>query len=317
MIERIRPRNGLVEWAVARERLRLKKAEGGLPPWSDDPILNEYRFCNVRRRDDRVSQWIIEHVINRMEDFDDLWVWLQWSALCRWINWPPTLNNLLIEDCVDTQSVDFEAVGNLIDKRREFGMKAWTGAYIIRAPSKRGGYDGWTKGKFVTEVVVKQGMEKVKPELLDLLERREPMLKDVYDLLCSIPNWGQFMAGQVVADWTYCSLLEKAPDLHKWAPMGPGSRRGYNRMMGLPLKAPPPLENVWCYHLQLWRSKIVTALSWQFGERPQGGVGERNHYLYSLTLHDVQNCLCEYDKYERTRLGEGRPRSRYVQETSY
>ena len=30
-----------------------------------------------------------------------------------------------------------------------------------------------------------------------------------------------------------------------------------------------------------------------------------------LTAHDVQFCLCEFDKYERVRLGEGRPRALY------
>ena len=31
-----------------------------------------------------------------------------------------------------------------------------------------------------------------------------------------------------------------------------------------------------------------------------------------LHAQDVENCLCEFDKYERTRLGEGRPRSLYA-----
>jgi hypothetical protein len=30
-----------------------------------------------------------------------------------------------------------------------------------------------------------------------------------------------------------------------------------------------------------------------------------------LHAQDLQNCLCEFDKYERVRLGEGRPRSNY------
>jgi hypothetical protein len=30
-----------------------------------------------------------------------------------------------------------------------------------------------------------------------------------------------------------------------------------------------------------------------------------------IHAQDLQNCLCEFDKYERVRLGEGRPRSKY------
>jgi hypothetical protein len=28
-------------------------------------------------------------------------------------------------------------------------------------------------------------------------------------------------------------------------------------------------------------------------------------------LQDVQNCLCEFDKYERVKYGQGKPRSSY------
>lgn len=30
-----------------------------------------------------------------------------------------------------------------------------------------------------------------------------------------------------------------------------------------------------------------------------------------LCAQDIQNCLCEFDKYERVRLGEGAPKQRY------
>jgi hypothetical protein len=32
----------------------------------------------------------------------------------------------------------------------------------------------------------------------------------------------------------------------------------------------------------------------------------------ALSCSDVQFCLCEYDKYERTRLGEGKPKNKYI-----
>jgi hypothetical protein len=31
-----------------------------------------------------------------------------------------------------------------------------------------------------------------------------------------------------------------------------------------------------------------------------------------LCAQDLQNCLCELDKYERVRLGEGKPKRRFV-----
>ena len=34
-------------------------------------------------------------------------------------------------------------------------------------------------------------------------------------------------------------------------------------------------------------------------------------YVPALEMRDIEHCLCEFDKYERTRLGEGRPRAKY------
>ena len=33
--------------------------------------------------------------------------------------------------------------------------------------------------------------------------------------------------------------------------------------------------------------------------------------LPRLEMREIEHCLCEFDKYERVRLGEGRPRSKY------
>lgn len=33
--------------------------------------------------------------------------------------------------------------------------------------------------------------------------------------------------------------------------------------------------------------------------------------ILRLSAQDLQNCLCEFDKYERVRLGEGRPKQLY------
>ena len=30
-----------------------------------------------------------------------------------------------------------------------------------------------------------------------------------------------------------------------------------------------------------------------------------------LEMRDIEHCLCEFDKYERVRLGQGKPRAKY------
>jgi 5-hmdU DNA kinase, helical domain len=301
MVERRKFQSPLIYWAIERERIRKNKESMLPPPWTEDPILQKYRFCNVRRQDDRVSQWLIGNVLNFAADFDDHMVFLKWVALCRWVNWPPTLGEILVhpgkdkfKDMVTYDHIKLKAIGAFIDKRCAEGEKAWTGAYMVRAPSKRK-YPGIAKGSFVAEVVV-GAMDKHKHALLEALN--SDSAEAMWKVVCAIPNWGSFMAGQFVADLTYTSLLDHAYDLNTWAPQGPGSRRGFNRLLGRDLYA--KIEQAeWLDKLQEWRVNI------------------ENQGIPHVNLMDTQNCLCEVDKYLRVKAGQGRPRSTYRPETAF
>jgi hypothetical protein len=37
----------------------------------------------------------------------------------------------------------------------------------------------------------------------------------------------------------------------------------------------------------------------------------RQDWMPSVEMRDIEHSLCEFDKYERVRLGEGRPRMKY------
>jgi hypothetical protein len=114
-----------------------------------------------------------------------------------------------------------------------------------------------------------------------------------------IPECGQFLAGQIVADLTYTPLLAKANDLYTWAPLGPGSRRGFNRLMKIkPIKKWPQYTD-FLERLLEWRTMIILKLGSEYND---------------LTLMDCQNILCEYDKFCRAKSGEGRPKSYYKPE---
>ena len=87
------------------------------------------------------------------------------------------------------------------------------------------------------------------------------------------------------------ALLEAYKDIMTWANPGPGAMRGLNRIFGRPLdsKQKKPL------FIQEMRELLALL----------------NNTPLPLEMRDIEHCLCEFDKYERTRLGQGRPRSRY------
>ena len=50
-------------WLHERETIRIRKEErGDPPPWTDDPILQEFKFCQVFREHDRTTRWFRTHI---------------------------------------------------------------------------------------------------------------------------------------------------------------------------------------------------------------------------------------------------------------
>jgi hypothetical protein len=103
------------------------------------------------------------------------------------------------------------------------------------------------------------------------------------------PCVGAFIAGQIIADLKYTSHLKDAKDWKDWAALGPGSTRGLNRLYERDLKAKIGQEQ----GLEEMREVASHVEGW------------------NLHLQDVQNCLCEFDKYERVKWGQGKPRAAY------
>jgi thymidylate kinase len=60
-------------WRFAAERqdIFFRRWEGRKPPWTHDPILTEFKFTNVYRASDRVSQYLIQKVIYHGEQSEE------------------------------------------------------------------------------------------------------------------------------------------------------------------------------------------------------------------------------------------------------
>lgn len=286
----------LLHWVRERENVRLKRAEGAEAPWTPDEIISTYRFCNVRRKHDRVSQWIIGNIIKPYRKNPNLWVML---ALARYINWPDTLQEIIDAGLwPTTENPKWRAIGDLIDARAARGEQTYTGAYMVRAESNpKAEWYRWGKGRYVCEIVIGRELWANREQIVPALHKR--WLATAWRALEGRYGWGSFMAGQVVADLTYAPLLAKARDLHTWAPLGPGSMRGLNRLFGRELKQSIS-QGCAVEPMAYLREQIVSTLGAEFDD---------------MTLHDVQNCLCEYDKWARVKNGEGKPRSLYRPQT--
>lgn len=267
-----------------RERHRIHQhRQMGLPkPWTTDPILQQYRFCNVYRELDTETVWIRENWREPLAEHGYLFFPM---LVARVVNWHETLEEMSIPLPFDSKQ--FQRV---LCKRNALGQKVWTGAYMITTHRV-----AMPKEKYYAERVLQPVWDNRKA----LAPRTDDTLASFHERLAACVGIGDFLAAQVVADTKHHGFLKHAPDWWSWAAMGEGSRRGMNRVMGRPYKERTSPQ-VWRRDLdRLWH-EVRTAMR-----------EERGCNLRPIDAQDLQNCLCEFDKYERVRLEQGRPRSRY------
>jgi hypothetical protein len=253
--------------------------------WTHDPILQHYRFCNVYRELDTVTQWIANNWREPHKCDIDLWFAM---VVARKVNYPEALAEIGYP--VPWKPENFKkAIGNRIAK----GLQVESGAYMITAGTGKK-WIGQPKYIFLSDAVFGPLWEQraaIRPTGTDTLASFHARLQKAGMTV------GSFIAGQVVADLKYARPLSRAKDWSTWAAMGPGSARGLNRVLGFPV-TDSWREDEW-YQRLLELAAAIRPVIKRFDMEP-------------FHNQDVQNCLCEFDKYERVRLGEGRPRSLYV-----
>src|ERR1051325_10092909 len=50
-------------FAAERQKIFFRRLKKPNPPWTTDPLLQQHKFTNAYRASDRVSQYLIRHVI--------------------------------------------------------------------------------------------------------------------------------------------------------------------------------------------------------------------------------------------------------------
>lgn len=264
----------LLYFVRERESVRLRKQAGQPKPWTDDNILQRYRFCNICRMDDKVSRWLMNNWYYR--DHKNM---LPAVALARFINLPSSLEKIF-NDVFDTRGPNWEAIKLTL---QALPKPVFNSAYVVR-----GGKAGGNK---INEVVD----DYVKPLHDDPPAIDTGSMEKTWEAVYARYGFGSFMAGQVVADLRWAMVGEWA-DRMTWAPLGPGSKRGMNRLHDSDI------------------GEAMTQLQFEEELADMMEVCRRNLAPYitdRLEAMDYQNILCEYDKYNRVLFGEGRPKSKY------
>lgn len=277
-------------WSLILERLRIqeRREKGNPSPWTKDRILRDYHFCNIRRADDWGTRWYLKHVVPASNTGTDL-IWR--TMLYRMVNVPE-----LFEKAASATGLPPAPIG--ISDYRNPAMNAhytriinndvgrlYSPAYIIFGGIK----DGGTRNRqFLSS------MEQLEREI-DVIAS-DILAAPTMDIAVKISQHaigvGGFIGYQVARDLVLAKVVRW--DENAWTAVGPGAMAGLFQLFG-DISARKALEYV---------RNVKASLESEF----PGGPGAIPDTIRTLSLCDVQHCLCEYAKYTKWRSFSGKRR---------
>lgn len=266
------------QFAAERQRIFLRRAAGAPPPWTDDPIMRRYKFCNSYRASDRVSQFLIRDVIHDAEvDADDMLLRIVLFRLFSKIETWRALEDEL--GPVTRRTLRGDRVAESLERLQAKGP-IYTGAFILCA-NKAFGFDR----KVLNHIALVRTM--FRRRALPRAVARARALDDVYTALIDYPLIGPFMAYQLAIDINYSPLVEFSEN--EFTVPGPGAERGIRKVF-------PNAR----------RRDMAPIIKWMTDNQQSEATRLRIDLptLFGRPLHaiDCQNLFCELDKYTRVAL---------------
>lgn len=269
-------------WYFANERqnIFIKKLNGDTPPWTNDPILKTYKFCNSYRVNDRVSQYLLKNVIyngKTYKDEDMLFRIILFKLFNKESTW-----ELLLKEFKDItlSTFDMKEYSKVLTNAINNNIKIYNDAYISCA-TKAFGYDR----KHDNHLALLNKMfiiDKVQDKILKCTN-----MEQAFKIIKSYPLIGNFMAYQLITDINYSDIVDWKED--EFTIAGPGSLRGIKKCFID--KGNLSNEDIIRY-MYNHQEEEFKRLNLDFKT-----IGNRK-----LQLIDIQNIFCELDKYCREKV---------------
>lgn len=267
-------------FACERQNIFWKKINGDPAPWTHDKILQEYKFCNSYRVNDRVSQYLLKNVIYNGNNYnyeDMLFRIILFKLFNKESTW-----ELLSKNFGDILLKNFNTkkYSIVLENAISNGTKIYNDAYISCA-NKAFGYDR----KHDNHLALLDKMFNI-DKMQDKIIKSNTM-QDAFNIIKGYPLIGNFMAYQLVTDINYSAFVNWKEN--EFTVAGPGSLRGIKKCFID--KGNMTNEDIIKY-MYMHQDEEFRRLNLNFkriGNRP-------------LQLIDCQNIFCELDKYCRQAL---------------
>ncbi len=269
-------------FACERQNIFVKKLKGEPAPWTTDPILQEYKFCNSYRVNDRVSQYLLKNVIYNGKSYSDedmLFRIILFKLFNKESTWELLLKNF--ED-ITLKSFNIRTCSKILERAILDEIRIYNDAYISCA-NKAFGYNR----KHDNHLALLNKMfneDKIQNKVIKC-----QTMEEAFNIIKSYPLIGNFMAYQLVTDINYSDVVNWKED--EFTVAGPGSLRGIKKCFIDKGKMSNEDIIKYMYEHQEEEFKRLGLELKKIGDRP-------------LQLIDCQNIFCELDKYCRQALPE-------------
>ena len=262
-------------WRFASQRFNIfmKRIKNQKKPWTNDPILNNYRFTNVYRVSDRVSQYLVKNVIYQgPQSVEEIFFRTILFKIFNKIETWETLSKDIGE--ITWSSYSFQRYVRALEQRKKVAP-IYSAAYIM--PSPQFGSSSKHRNhlrllEYMMKVSIFKEVAKAKS------------LKDVYEILLNCPSLGKFLAFQFSIDLNYSEIINFSE--MDFVVAGPGARDGIMKCFQ-PGHGVSPEEII----------RVVTDRA--FEEFCRLGLNFQTLRGRPLQLIDCQNLFCEVAKYAR------------------
>ncbi len=265
-------------WRFAAERQRVfwRRIQGLPPPWTHDLMLAAYKFTNVYRASDRVSQYLIRSVIYEgpQEAHELFFRTLLFKLFNRIETW-----ELLQRQLGKLHTSDFcvQRYDRVLSAAMSRGERIYSAAYIM--PSGGKGAPCGRKHRMHLELLARM----LRDELPERIAGAGTMAQ-AFAALRAYPTIGDFLAYQYVTDLNYSTLTSFTET--EFVVPGPGALSGLRKCFADTGR----LTDAEVIRLVQERQKECFAAA---------GVTFPLLPGRALQLIDVQNLFCEVDKYAR------------------
>ena len=263
------------KFAVERQNIFFKKIAGDTVLTSDS-ILLRHKFTNAYRASDRVSQFLIKHVIEQSsQDDQELLFRILLFKLFNKIDTWQLLEAELGE--ISWRTYSFDKYNKILFQALDAKEAIYSGAYIMASGKS---YFGHLK-KHENHLRLLEMI--LKSDFLSSLRKAKSM-KTVFESLLQYPTIGNFLAYQYAIDLNYSDLTNFSE--MDFVMPGPGAKDG--------------IKKCFLHTGDYSESDIIRYVTdIQQAEFKRLGINFQDLWSRPLQLIDCQNLFCETDKYSR------------------